>query len=110
MGSPLSAVANFYTEKFEQNALDTSLLKSNTWLRYVDDTFIVWNHGRENLDIFLRHLNNIHPNNQFTTEFEKDGALPFLDVLVYKKRRWNSRSSTRASTYTRTPTTIPEKP
>lgn len=32
----------------------------------------------------LQHLNNIQPHIEFTMELEKDGALPFLDVLIKK--------------------------
>ena len=72
-------------EKFEQSAIEAATKKPSTWLRYVDDTFVAWSHELEELDAFLSHLNSRHPNIQFTMENEKDGALPFLDVLVTRK-------------------------
>ncbi|VEN48752.1 unnamed protein product [Callosobruchus maculatus] len=61
MGSPLSpVVANLVMEKIEQAALKSAQYKPKIWLRYVDDTFVVWNHGRENLEEFLEHLNSVH--------------------------------------------------
>lgn len=83
MGSPLSpVVADIFMEAFETVALDSSSYKPKVWFRYVDDTFIVWPHGRETLDVFLEHLNNQHCDIKFTMEIENNGSLPFLDVLV----------------------------
>lgn len=86
MGSPLSPViANLFMEDFEEKALRTATLKPKLWLRYVDDTFVIWTHGKDRLTEFLNHLNNIHEKIQFTMETEDRGQLPFLDVLVIKK-------------------------
>ena len=52
--------------------------------RYVDDIFCLFNNEQEALH-FLEYLNNQHPNIKFTSEPEKDGNLPFLDVNVDKK-------------------------
>ena len=87
MGSPLSpAIANFYMEDFEERALESAPLRPKFFFRYVDDTFVVWPHGIDTLDSFLTHMNGLHPNIRFTMEIEKDGELPFLDILVYKKQ------------------------
>ena len=83
MGNPLlPVVANFYMEHFEALVIESARLKPATWLCYVDDTFVVWNEGRDELQDFLKHLNTIRPSIQFTMEMEEDGKLPFLDVLV----------------------------
>ena len=53
MGSPLSpVVANVYMEQFEKQALATSRIVPNLWIRYVDDTFVTWAHGEGNLNKF----------------------------------------------------------
>ncbi|KAJ4426021.1 hypothetical protein ANN_27648 [Periplaneta americana] len=45
MGSPLSSlISNIYMEYFEELALSTASHKPTLWLRYVDDTFIIWPH------------------------------------------------------------------
>ena len=59
MGSLLSpVVANFYMEKFEQQAISSAPLKSRCWFRYIDDTFVVWSHREEEHGQFLAHLNS----------------------------------------------------
>ena len=50
----------------------------------MDDTDVVWPHGREELDIFFQHLNNQNDNIRFTMEIERNMSLPFLDVLISK--------------------------
>ncbi|KAJ8910270.1 hypothetical protein NQ315_014004 [Exocentrus adspersus] len=83
MGSPLSpVVANYSMEKFEQQTLDQASIKPKCWFMYVDDTFVIWPHGRDRLQEFLGHLNSINSRIQFTMEVEEDGKLLFLDVLV----------------------------
>jgi retron-type reverse transcriptase len=74
MGSPLDPViANYYMEHFEQQAISKAPMKPTLWYRYVDDTFVVWPHGEEELHEFLDHLNSIHHNIKFTMEVEKTG-------------------------------------
>jgi hypothetical protein len=46
---------------------------------------MVWPHGKDTLQEFLCHLNNIHSNISFTMGLEESGTLPFLDVLVKKR-------------------------
>jgi len=86
MGSLLSpVVANIFMEHLESLSLNSFHLKTKCWYRFVDDMFVVWSHGIAALNSFLDHLNNISPHIQFTMELEKDGSLPFLDVLVSRK-------------------------
>nr|XP_022920587.1 uncharacterized protein LOC111429032 [Onthophagus taurus] len=70
---------------FEEEALKKSPWKPKLWLRYVDDTFVIWQHGKEQLHEFLDHLNSQHPMIKFTMETETAKQLPFLDVLVTRK-------------------------
>ena len=71
-------------ESFEKVAIDSFPLKSKRWKCYVDDTYVVWPHGKEELDRFLGHLNNQNNNIRFTMEIENNMSLPFLDVLISK--------------------------
>ena len=50
------------------------------WLRYVDDTFVMWKHGDRELQGFLEHLNGQCAEIQFTMEKETEESIPFLDV------------------------------
>jgi hypothetical protein len=86
MGSPLSPiVANLFMENFEKRALDSFPLKPLRWKRYVDDTNVLWPHGKEELQNFLQHLNNISEEIKFTMELEENDNIPFLDVLIKRK-------------------------
>ncbi|XP_071440279.1 uncharacterized protein [Hetaerina americana] len=73
-------------EDFEERALRTAPLRPKYFFRYVDDTFIVWPQGPEALTEFLGHMNSVHQNIQFTMETETNKRLPFLDILIEKKR------------------------
>jgi len=54
MGSPLSpVVTNLFMENFESKALSSSLFQPRLWKRFVDDTCVVWPHGKEKLDLFF---------------------------------------------------------
>ena len=51
----------------------------------MDNTFVVWGHGEEELHHFLDLLNSVHQRIQFTMEKDADGKLAFLDLLVHRK-------------------------
>jgi hypothetical protein len=69
MESSLSSiVSNIYMEYLEKLALTLAQHKPSLWLCYVDDTFVVWPHGPEQLQNFLSHLNSLRPTIQFTME------------------------------------------
>ena len=81
MGSPLSPViANIYMQDLESRVLGTAPLKPLLWLSYVNDTFVMWNHGDKELQNFLKHLNGQHADIRFTMERDDNGTIPFLDV------------------------------
>jgi hypothetical protein len=85
MGNSLSPiVSNIFMEHFQKLALDSAPYTPSLWLRYIDDTFVVWPHGLERLHNFLGHLNSLRTSIRFTTETESDNAISFLDVLVIR--------------------------
>jgi len=58
MESSISPViATIFMEHFEKEVLQTTTRKSEVWFRYVDDTFVIWRHGRAELCKFLIFLN-----------------------------------------------------
>ena len=59
MGSPLSPiVANLIMEAIEERTLESTALQPRMWVRYVDDTFVLWPHKEDELE---QHLNSQHP-------------------------------------------------
>ena len=84
MGSPLGPhYANIFMNFHEKNWLDECPLefKPKYYRRYVDDIFVLFER-EEHLIKFKEYLNSKHRNINFTSELEKDGKLPFLDILV----------------------------
>ena len=54
-------------------------------VRYADDTFVIWTHGKEELHAFHEHLNRQCSSIQFTIEEEKEEQIAFLDVRVTRQ-------------------------
>ena len=54
------------------------------WFRFIDDVFLLWHHGEEELKKFLSHLNTCHKEKtiKFSSEHSSEGV-PFLDTWVY---------------------------
>ena len=74
--------AIIFMAELEEDYLNTCTLKPSLWKRYIDDIFMIWQHGLEELNIFLEQLNNFHPTIKFTEEHSNEG-LPFLDTYTY---------------------------
>ena len=64
-------------------------IKDN-WKRFLDDCFILWTKGEENLKTFHSVLNELHSDLKFTMEYSNE-RLPFSDILLIKS---NNRIST----------------
>ena len=45
--------ANLFLGLFEKNALRNASFQPHTWLRYIDDIFMIWTESPENLKIFF---------------------------------------------------------
>ena len=73
--------ANLFLGYFEANALENAPFKPHTWLRYIDDIFMIWTEGLDNLKIFIDYLNNIHSTIKFTSSHSSTN-IPFLGVSV----------------------------
>ena len=82
MGTKMApSYANLFLGYFEANALENAPFKPHTWLRYIDDIFIIGTEGLDNLKIFIDYLNNIHSTFKFTSSHSFTN-IPFLDVSV----------------------------
>lgn len=55
-----------------------------SWIRYIDDCWIIWESRFGDITDFHRILNDIHNDINFTIEFNKQ-ELNFLDVRIYKE-------------------------
>ena len=70
--------------EFEEKALDGADLKPWLWWRYIDDVFLVWEHGEDSLLEFINYLNSLHPTLKFTYKYSRE-CIEFLDVLVIRE-------------------------
>lgn len=101
MGSSLSPVlADIFMEWFEDRIFMKVVNKPKLWLRYVDDTFVVWPYDKTKLQEFLECLNNEEESIKFTVEIENNKTLPFLDVLVDRGNNHIKTSVYRKPTHT----------
>ena len=74
--------ANLFMGSFEERYLKPKLLgKSNLYLRYIDDIFLLWNGTKEELECFKEEVNNIHPTIKFDVKYS-DKEIDFLDTTV----------------------------
>ena len=77
MGSPLGPVlANIFMCHFEEKWVRNNNARPSIWLRYVDDTFTLFD-SKNTATQFLHYLNNCHANIKFTVEFEDNSTIPF---------------------------------
>ena len=74
-------LANLFMGYFEEKFVYTRELQPTLWARFIDDIFIVWPHGRRELESFITHLNKVHPSIKFTSQIS-DERIPFLDTMV----------------------------
>jgi hypothetical protein len=58
------AIWNF----FEDLATNGAKEKTSLWLTYVDQTFVTWERGPENLQVLLYHVYTLMRTIKFTTE------------------------------------------
>ena len=79
MGSPVSSViADIFMENLEMKAFQGYGTVPRVWKRFVDDVLAVVR--KAEVERFLDHLNNTHPNILFTMELEQNRSLPSMDV------------------------------
>ena len=73
--------ANLFMHKFEQDFLSTQSLKPSLYLRYIDDIFIIWQHGEEALVRFHNSINSFLPTIRLDLNFSTQ-SVTFLDTKV----------------------------
>ncbi|CAM4659574.1 unnamed protein product [Lepidochelys olivacea] len=73
--------ANIFMADLEQRFLSTRPLKPLLYLRYIDDIFIIWTHGKEALEEFHHDFNNFHPTTNLSL-VQSTQEIHFLDTTV----------------------------
>jgi hypothetical protein len=75
--------ADIFMAKFEREALLKCQHKPHTFLRYLDDIFIIWPHSLEDFNQFLRIFNEHLPPIKFKATINSD-SVDYLDTTVFK--------------------------
>ena len=70
-------------EYFEAELLPTLAQQPSLWLRYVDYVLLFWTDELE-FEAFFRDITGLVPSIKFTTEWEADDMIPFLDTNAYR--------------------------
>ncbi|CAM4618796.1 unnamed protein product [Lepidochelys olivacea] len=73
--------ANIFMADLEQRFLSSRPLKPLLYLRYIDDIFIIWTHGKEALEEFHHDFNNFHPTINLSL-VQSTQEIHFLDTTV----------------------------
>ena len=76
--------AILFMAALEEKILEASPLKPFVWWRYIDDIFMIWQHGEEKLKEFLELINSCHPSIKFTADYSSE-KVNFLDAQVIRK-------------------------
>ena len=74
---------NIFMAKWESEALNKAPHKPTFFKRYLDDIFLIWDHGIEKFWQFFNILNNHHPSIKLVPTIH-DKSIDFLDITVFK--------------------------
>ena len=75
------AYANLFMDRLERKLLSRAQVQPLVWLRYIDDIFMVWTRGEDELKTFLNYLNDAHDTIKFTWNWSTE-QINYLDVQV----------------------------
>ena len=73
--------AIIFMAALEEEILESLIKKPWLWWRYIDDIFMIWHHGENELKQFIGKLNKFHSTIKFTCDYSRE-RLHFLDVQV----------------------------
>ena len=76
--------AIIFMSDLEEKLLKDYDKKPLAWSRYIDDTFMLWEHDEKELEKFLEFLNCYHTTIKFTANYSRE-EINFRDVSVRKK-------------------------
>ena len=84
MGSSMAPTyASLFMGKLENDFIEQCSLKPTTWLHFLDDIFMIWDHSLAELEDFISRLNSFHPTIKFTHTVSET-SVSFLDVNIAK--------------------------
>lgn len=75
--------ANIFMAGWEREVLAKCAKSPLTYLRYLDDIFIIWPHSRAEFEEFFNTLNNSHPSIKLKACISEH-SINFLDTIVFK--------------------------
>ena len=85
MGTKMApSFASLFLAKFEHDTLTNAPYLPHTWLKFLDNIFVIWTEGSDKLKVFIDYLNNLHPTIKFSCSHSL-ANIPFLDVMVSLK-------------------------
>ena len=83
--------ANIFMAKWEKEALEKCPLLPLLFLRFLDDIFIIWTHGKEEFLKFFDILNNHLDCIKLTYTYDEISS-NFLDVTVFKGQQFDLKN------------------
>jgi hypothetical protein len=75
--------ADLFIASFECLIFDRYPKLKESWNRFIDDGFFVWNESREELDSLMTYMNQLTSSLEFTFEIHNEYC-SFLDLMIYK--------------------------
>ena len=76
--------ACIFMSNLEIKFLEGQYIQPLVWLRYIDDIFFIWTHGKESLKKFLEELKDFSQYIKFTYGYSAEN-IPFPDLKVRLK-------------------------
>ena len=74
---------NIVMAKWESEVLDKAHYKPSFFKRYLDDIFLIWDHGIEKFWQFFKLLNNHHSSIKLTATVDEK-SVDYLDITIFK--------------------------
>ncbi|CAF1507172.1 unnamed protein product, partial [Rotaria sordida] len=85
MGNTLSPIlADIYMDEYKKQHLHEVNIPNKIW-RYVDDILIITKMNKPQLEKYVHYLNKIRGTIKFTSEFEQNDQINYLDTMLTKK-------------------------
>ncbi len=64
-------ISNLFIEEIEKKFVYTYKFQPLLWKSFIDDIFFIWTYSKEELNLFIEHLNFCHPTIKFTANISE---------------------------------------